>query len=525
LSALSAIAWRTLGDSRTRTISFALIFFIASAAQVLSYRAAYPMLEDRLKLARTIIENEALQLLYGDPRELLTVGGYASWRLGALAIFAGLFGVFAAVRALRAEEDSGRQELVLSGVVSRRAAYLAALTGIAAGALILWLALFAGIAVGRPGLAGSAYLALALVSPVPVFVGVGALASQLAPTRRLALTIGLSVLAAALLLRMVADTTELGRLRWTTPLGWAEELRPFADPRPAVLLLPALATSVLLVTAGWINGWRDVGAGLLAARETSAPRRWLLSSPIAFAVRTLAGAFVAWFAVLAVFAVILGVVADLAVDALSDSLREQLEKFGTGVTTPAGYLGLVFVFFIFAVCLFVCFQLGAAREEEAEQRLETLLALPVGRVSWLAGRLLVAVAGAALLAFAAGALSWAGAVSQGADVSFWRLLEAGLNCLPVALLFLGLGALAYAVAPRYGVTIAYGLVGVAFLWYMIGELLEAPGWLLGLSPFNQVGLVPAEEFRAGPAAVMLAIGIAAAVGALWRFRSRDLVGP
>ena len=52
-------------------------------------------------------------------------------------------------------------------------------------------------------------------------------------------------------------------------------------------------------------------------------------------------------------------------------------------------------------------------------------------------------------------LAWAGAASQGADVSLARMLEAGANCLPVAVLFLGLGALALALAPRAGTTIAY----------------------------------------------------------------------
>ena len=93
-----------------------------------------------------------------------------------------------------------------------------------------------------------------------------------------------------------------------------------------------------------------------------------------------------------------------------------------------------------ALSLFVCFQIAAAREEEAEQRLETLLALPVGRRRWLAGRLAVAALGAAAIALVAGLLAWAGAAAAGAGVSFGALLGAGANCLPAALLFLGLGA-------------------------------------------------------------------------------------
>ena len=523
MSAARAVARQTLGDSRTRTISFGLLFFVVSALQVLAYRNAYPTREERLELARTVADTQAVRLLYGVPHDLLTVGGYAAWRLGALTIFAGLWGVLGAVRALRAEEDAGRAELVLTGIVSRRQAFIGALVGIAAGAVILWLALFAGLMTGRPGLGGSLYLALALLSPLPVFVGFGALASQLAPTRRTALALGTGVLAVALLLRMVADTTSLGWLRWTTPLGWAEELRPFADPQPLVLVLPALATAVLLVASGRIAEGRDIGAGLFAVSDSAQPRLRLLGSPTALALRSLRGTFIAWLAGIAAFALILGAVAGSVSSAVSDELQQQLEKLGAGANTPAGFLGFAFLFFILAVSLFVCFQIAAAREEEAEQRLETLLALPVGRGRWLAGRLLVAAAGAAVLALAAGALTWLGASSQEADVSFARLVEAGANCLPVALLFLGLGALAYAIVPGAAVTSAYALVAIAFLWEVIGGLLEAPDWLLGLSPFHQVGLIPAEPFAATAALVMLAIAAAAGLAAVWAFARRDLV--
>ena len=64
---------------------------------------------------------------------------------------------------------------------------------------------------------------------------VGALVSQLAPNRRLALELGGAVVGVGFVLRVIADTsTSLDWLRWLTPLGWAEELRPFTGGRPAV---------------------------------------------------------------------------------------------------------------------------------------------------------------------------------------------------------------------------------------------------------------------------------------------------
>ena len=524
MAAARALARQTLRDARTRTISFALLFLLGSGVQGAAYREAYPTLQDRLQLERSFGANRAVRLLYGVPHDLLTVGGYMSWRLGAFAIFAALWGVLAAVRALRAEEDAGRRELVLAGPVGRADAFAAALAGIAVGAAIVWLALLVGILLGRAGAGSSVFLSIALVSPLPVFVGVGAVACQVAPTRRMATGIAGAVLAVALLLRMIADTSSAGWLRWVTPLGWAEELRPFAGARPAVLALPALCTLALLLVAARIDRRRDIGQGLLAAHDSAPPRLHLLSSPTTLALRTQRGGLLAWLIGVGVFALIMGVISDSVVSGLSQSVQDLLRKLGTAATTPAGYLGFAFQYLLLALSLFVCFQLAAMREDETEQRLETLFALPVRRARWFTERLLLAAAAAAAVAVAAGILAWAGAASQGAGVSLGRMIEAGANCLPVTVLFLGLGALALALAPRAGTTIAYALVGAAFLWETIGGLIEAPAWALDLSPFHHVGLVPAESFQAGGAAAMLAIGALAGLAGAWCFERRDLAG-
>jgi ABC-2 type transport system permease protein len=375
---------------------------------------------------------------------------------------------------------------------------------------------------------GSAYLALAVVSVVPVFVGVGAVASQLAPTKRMATGLATGVLVIDFALRTVSAVSSAGLdwLRWTTPLGWVEALRPFADPQPLVLLLPTLTAVLLLVVAGSLAVRRDIGSGLLPARDTKPPQLRLLGSPAAQALRSERGALLAWLAGVGAFAFLMGVISDAATpDVISENIQRQLEKLGTqSVVTPTGWLGFAFIFFILAVSVYCSMQIASIRGEEAEQRLETLLVLPVGRYGWLGGRLLAGAAGAAALAFAAGALAWAGAAAEGADVSLPRLLEASANTLPPALLFLALGALAFALAPRASAVIAYGLVGLAFVWELFGSLLEVPNWLLALSPFHDVGLVPGEPFEAGAAAVMIALAALVSVAALWAFRRRDLVG-
>jgi ABC-2 type transport system permease protein len=422
----SALARRAFRDARVRTISFALLFALYAYIQPVGYRQAYPTRASRLAFTRSFGNNKAIRLFYGEPHNLLSVSGYSAWRVGGtLAIFTAIFGLLAAVRALRAEEESGRMELVLAGIVSRRTAYLASMAAIAAGTLILWFAEFAGFVAGGLPAGGSAYLALATVSVVPVCVGIGALASQLAPTRRIALELGGAVIGVLFLLRVIADTASgLGWLRWATPLGWAEQLRPFAGARPLVLILPLAASALLLTLAARISAARDIDTGMLPARDSSPPRLRLLSGATAQALRSQRASLIVWAAGAGAFALILGVISNSISSAgISKSIQRELAKLGSGsIVTPTGYLAFVFIFFVLAVSLLGCAQIGAARHEEAGQQLDTLLALPVSRRRWLGGRLALAGVSAAAVSLAAGLCShlggraraaWADARSRG----------------------------------------------------------------------------------------------------------------
>jgi ABC-2 type transport system permease protein len=528
MAAASAIARRRFAEGRVRDLSFALFFLVYALGQTSAYRSTYPTTQERLDFARSFGDNKAIRLFYGVPHDLLTSGGYAAWRVaGILAIFAAAWGLLAAVKSMRAEEDSGHEELILASAVGRRTSFAASIAAGVGGATILWAAVWLGLVAAKLPSGESALLALGTCSVYLVFLGAGALASQLASTRRLALELGSGILGLAFVLRVIADTSDsLDWMRWLTPLGWAEELRPFTGSRPAVLLLAVGAAAALLAAAGWIAMQRDVAVGLLQTSDTKEPDRRLLSSPIAQALRDERGRLAAWVIGGGVFAVVEGMLADSVSSVnVSESLNEQLQKLGvSSVTTASGYLSFSFLFFILLVCLFGASQIAAARHEEADERLETLLAQPVGRGRWLAGRLILAIAGAAGLALALGALTWAGAASVGADVSFGDMIGAGANCLPIALLFLGLGTLAFAAAPRATTGISYGVVLVAFVWELFGSLLDLPGWAVDLSPFHQVGLVPAESFKAGAAAAMLALAALAMLAAVRLFGQRDLTG-
>jgi polyether ionophore transport system permease protein len=528
MATVNALARLRFAGGRIRDLSFAFFFFVYAWGQTAAYDSTYPSAQDRLQFARSFSDNKALRLFYGVPHDLLTAGGYAAWRVGGtLAIFTAAWGLLAAVKSMRAEEDARREELVLSGAVGRRTSFAASTLAGAAGALLLAAAVWLGLLAANQNAGESALLATALAGAGTVFFGVGALVSQLASTRRLALELGAGVLAVAFVLRVVADTSEsLDWLRWLTPLGWAEEVRPFTGSHPAVFLLLAGATAGLIAAARWIEARRDIGDGLLHSSDSREPNLGLLSSPLAQALRDEWGRLAVWVIGSGAFGAITGLLASSVTNVnVSQSLNEQLGKLGSGsITTASGYIAFTFLFFILIVCLFGSSQISAARHVEAEEQLETLFAQPVSRQRWLFGRLLLAGAGAAVLALVVGLSTWAGAAAAGADISLGDMIGAAANCLPIALLFLSLGALAFAIVPRASTGVAYGLVLVAFVWQLFGSLLDLPSWAVNLTPFHQVALVPAQSFKAGAALVMLAIAGLAMVAAVRVFERRDLVG-
>lgn len=525
LAGASAIVRRTLAQTRGRDLSFAALFALVSYASAAGYRGEYPTLADRLGFARTLGANTALRLFYGRPFDLLSVGGFAAWRAGGfLAIAAGAWGVIAAVRALRGEEDSGRTELVLSAPLGRGLVFAATLAAAGAAGLMLAAGLLAALLAAGLALAGSFWLTLSTLAPAGVFWALGALSSQLAPTRRRALELAAPVLLLALLARTVADTSSQRWLDWLTPLGWSEQVRAFAGVRPWVLALPVALTLAVLALAARLAQTRDTGRGLLASADNVAPRRLLLGSPTRLALREELGTLAAWVLGTGLFAGVIGLISTSVTSAgISPQIERELRKLG-GLATlgPAAYVGLCLLFFVLAISLFACGQLASARHEEAEGRLETLLAQPLGRRSWLCGRLALAVGGILALSLVIALLAAAGAALGGAGIGVLRMLEAGANCLAVPLLFLGVGSVAWSLLPRQGTAIAYGLVVLAFVWQLLGALLGAPQALRELSPFEHLALVPAQPIDLPATGVMIALGALATGVALWTFGRRDL---
>ena len=379
------------------------------------------------------------------------VGGYTAWRVGGtLAIFA------ARLRPARRGAGAahrGGQPAAWSWCSRARSAGAAAYLGVAGGdrrrRRVLWARRVRSAVAGRwLPVGGSAYLALATVSVVPVFAGVGALASQLAPTRRIALELASGARRGSLfLLRVVADTASgaAAGCAGSTPLGWAEELRPFAGAAAARAAAARSATGAAAARArGRGSRGGATSAPACCPRASAAePRLRLLSSPTAQALREERGEpDRRGCSAVGAFAFILGVISkSISSAGISDEpaarareARRRLDRDPEPATSPS-----CFIFFVLAVSLFACAQIGAARARGG-RRAARDAARAAGRPRALARR------AAALAArrrrrsrSSRGLLAWVGAARPGRQASRCRRCSRpARTACPSALLFLGI---------------------------------------------------------------------------------------
>jgi ABC-2 type transport system permease protein len=509
------------------------VFGVTIASSALTYSRIYKTPEERRQLAASFGANHTSAALFGPAPQLQTVAGFTVLKASmTLMIIGAVWGLLTSTRLLRGEEDAGRWEMLLSGAATKGGAVVQALGGLGAGVAVLWaitglITVLAGrVSSVHIDVTAGLYFALAMVSSALVFMMVGAVTSQIAPSRRQAAGIAAGVLGLSYGLRMVGDAGSGAHwLVWASPLGWVEELRPLTDPQPWALLPILLAAAVLALCAVWLAERRDVGAGLLPDRVTSAPRLRLLGGPTGLTLRLTSSSVIWWTVSTAIAGLLMGIMAKSAGSTISgSSIRQVFSRLGALGTGAATFLGVAFLMIAIVLCFQAASLIGAARAEEAEGRLDHLLVRAVGRTRWYVGRLGLATLAIAISGIAAGLFTWVGTATEASGVHVSTAVEAGVNIIPPALFLLGVGALGLGAWPRRAAAVVYVALGWSALVDLLGGFSAQNRWVLDTSLFHQMASAPAVAPDWQTNGVLIGVGLLAmVVGALCLHR-RDLVG-
>ncbi len=487
-----------------------------------SVEKVYPTQAARAGFAASIMASPAQRALYGQVYND-SLGAVGIWKAGMFHLLIAVAVILTVIRHTRADEETGRTELVDSTAVGRYASLSAA----------LMLSFGASIATGVIGAAGllttdvppggSLAFGATLAGSGLVFTAVAAVTAQLSPSARFARGAAFAVLAAAFTLRAIGDAGD-GKLSWLSPLGWSLQVRPYAGDRWWVLLLHLATAAVLTVVAYRLLAGRDVGAGLVAERAGPGTALPALGNVFGLAWRLDRGALLLWTVGLCLYGLLMGSVVHGIGDELGDSTvaRDIVSRMGGTSALEEAFIAVAFTMMAMVAAACAISLTLRLHQEESGQRAETTLAGAVSRTHWLASHLVAALAGSAvamLVSGLAGGLIY-GIAAGDVGGKLATVVGSAAVQLPAVWLLSAVTLAFLGFAPRF-TPVAWGvLVGFVAL-YLIGSLAGFPQWLLDLEPFAHIPRV-GSDFTAVPLLWLLASdGVLIVVGAM-AFRRRDL---
>jgi ABC-2 type transport system permease protein len=502
---------------------FAVMAYFSAAATI----DLYPDVASRRGLAQGINATASTVALYGPIYDETSIGEIALFKFGAFgAALVGILGIILTVRHTRAEEEAGRIEMLGAGVLGRLAPLGSALT-LVTGVNVVLAVVTAGCLVGA-GLpaAGSIAFGLAWAVSGIAYAGVAAVAAQLMTSARAATGLAVSVLGATYVLRAIGDTAPEGGARWLSwlsPVGWSQQVRPFAGQRWWLLALSAAFAALTVWAACLLSGRRDLGAGVLPDRAGRARAGRWLGTPEGLALRLHRGMLLTWTAGYVLLSFVLGgIVANLSTSLSSPGAEDFIRKLGGEQGMTDAFIATELSFIGVFTSAFAVQAMLRLRGEEAAHHADPLLSTSTSRLRWAGSHLLVAVGGSLWLLLVVG-LTCGLSVSSalGEPRYFGELLQGAFAQVPAVLVLVGIVVLAIGVAPR-AASLGWAALVAFLLLGELGPLLQLDQWLLDVSPYTHVPKLPGGTLTATPLIGLTAVAVALIVAGLTAFGRRDL---
>jgi ABC-2 type transport system permease protein len=453
----------------------------------------------RAEVLRLATATPAILMLRGLVRGA-SEGAFTFFALFAfISLLAGFMSTFLAVRHSRAEEESGRAELV-SATPAGRWTPLAATVfhGLVANVFIA-VALFLGLTSGGLEPSGSLVAGAAAGSVGIAFLGIGLLSAEFMSTSRGANGIASALAALAYLLRGFGDAT--GQVSqdgltitaawpsWLSPIGWGQQTFAYTGNRLWPITLPLALGAACIAAVLVLMSRRDVGASVVAGRASRADARASLRGPFSLALRLQQGAIIGWCLGGLMTGLLAGALGSAVQHALNgapsitSALRAMIQARGTSMTQLVISVLFEFAGVLAAAC---CLQaIIRLRQEETAGTAALVVAQPLSRVHLLASFLaLGAVSVVLVMAFAAVG-AWASLAASGdtssAVTDVW---QTAADQIPAALIYLALPAAAFVLWPGSTMPLGWGTLILGVMIGLYGGMIGLDKSVRDLSPFT-----------------------------------------
>lgn len=481
---------------------------------------AYSTPAERNAAAGLVAHNPGILVIRGavsaaNPGGFVMSEGTVIW-----GVFAAFMSLLAVIRHTRQNEETGRAELIGSTIVGRHAS-LAAVLIMVVGVNFVLSGLISLILVTRGlPLAGSLLAGVGIGAIGISFAVFAAVISQLFESTRRVSGWTIGILGSTYLLRGIGDA--FGNIRadgatitsawpsWMSPLGWAQQMRPFGTNNWWVLLLPGVLLVAGSSLAFVLQSRRDIGMGLWPTRPGPARAARYLLKPIGLVWKQQRGIFFGWLAAVTIFGTVFGSIGKQVADLEDTQAAQVITKLGGGGANFVDiFYAAILALFGAAVGAYVVQSLLVARSEEMEGRLEPLLATAIGRVHWLLDHVALTIFGAlVILLLFGGSMGVAYGLITGELMSnIISLSGAALNMLPAILVLAGVTILAIGTLPRWAAAISWTTFTIALVAGPLGDMLGLSQRLRDISPFSHLPALPVADLALTPLLVLTVIAV------------------
>ncbi|AYF72731.1 ABC transporter permease [Nocardia yunnanensis] len=488
----------------------------------------YSTPEQLADFAASILASPAQLAMYG-PVYNTSLGATAIWKAGMFFTLIGIATILVVIRHTRADEETGRTELLASTRVGRFAGLTAALILAYGAAVATGLIGFASLAGTEVPRSGSLAFGLALAGSGVVFASVAAVAAQLSASARTCRGVAFTVLGVTYTLRAIGDVRAgdgpTSPLTWMSPQGWSLQVRAYAGDHYAVLLLHVALTAALTAVAYYLLAHRDTGAGLVAERPGALAAGPTLSGPFGLAWRLQRATLAAWTIGIGLYGLLIGSITHGIGNELgtSQTIKDLITRMGGSDSLEKALISYGFTMVAVGAAAYAVSAALRLHGEESTARAETVLTGAVSRTRWVASHLSFALFGPVLALAVSGLLGGLVYGRAAGDVGgkLGEVLAAALIQVPAVWTFAAVAVLLFGLAPRWA-TVAWGVLVAALALYLLGSLSGAPQWVRDLEPFEHAPKVPGAAFTATPLIVLLVVDVALITVGLIGFRRRDL---
>jgi len=531
LAGWDAYLWILLRRFRFQFAAWLVPLWLLVGVTAPSYESVYPSLETRTVLIEQMRKSPGTRLLYGYVPLPGRLGQLLQWETGTfLLVCTSLMAILLTCRVLRADEDEGLVEVLRATGVGRSVPFLVpvALVWVVVGTLS------AGVGgiltwqtrrIEELTVTGAWALAGTICVTGWVFSAVAVVTSQLARHAGQARGLAMMMLTLSFVLRVSADQLSEGTdsdwLRWLTPLGWRDLVRPYTDDRLTVLAVCGAVAIALTLGAAALAARREYLDGYLPDRSSSR-RRWRVRGHMDLLGRLSWRGLVGWALASTSLALLYGSVSGSIKDLLAPGSPTASYVGKMAVGSPVEqFMSLMTLVMTLLVAVAAVRRMNWLAGLERAGLVEVELATGVSRGRVFLSQVLCAlIESIVLLLVSATVLTATTATQLTDDHAVARSFVFTVSQLPGMVAAIGIAATLVGLAPRLA-GLSWAVVAWSAFAQFFGGLVELKEWAKDLSVLgHHLDVVGTPDWK--PLAVQALVGLIGIMIGLVAYTRRDL---